>query len=190
MSKLYLCNATAQNWEVYFRFDFTVDDTGRKLNERNVPPKKIMLHAQQQMQFGGELFPSQVQELVSQLEANCGAVHSSEIRTAKAKGLVKMVWQLDTPIKRPVLEDVVEHNMGYLSADGAARRQRLALASNANLMHLVDTPPPSVTFEFEQMAEDPDTPADVERSFLAEGLRINQAQQPPAPKRGRPRKAA
>jgi len=186
MSKLYVVNATGQNRQIYYRLDFTVDDQGRRTDTRLVPPKMITIPARQQMQFGGELHPQELHEIIQQLEATCGAVSTEEIRTAKARGVVKLVWSQDRPVPRPILEDVVNHNVGILSDQGAERRRSLAVAADAGLTQLVERPLPKLEMEFEQVEEDADLPG-----MLKEGLRIRHPEiDRPTPKRGRPRKVA
>lgn len=186
MARLYLVNCTGQNRVVNYRFDFTVDDQGRRTSERLYPYKSISIRARQQIQFGGDLFPGQVQELVPQLERTCGAVNVNDVKTAKRMGVVKMIWSEDKPVPLSVLKDVVAHNMGLLSDQGARRRQQLALAADMTLTNLITRPAPKMEMEFESADQDEYTPQ------LAEGLRVSRASPPSESpsKRNSRRKAA
>lgn len=180
MARLYVVNATGQNRIVNYRLDYTVDDQGRRTSERLVPYKSITIPARQQVPFGGDLHPLQIADIVEQLERTCGAVHVDAIRTAKAKGVVKMVWSQDKPVTLAVCRDVVDHNINRLSEQGEERRRTLALVADAQLTQLVDKPLPKLEMEFEQMEEDPDLPG-----RLTEGLRVNH--KPQAEKASKPR---
>jgi hypothetical protein len=184
MARLYVANCTGQNRQVNYRIDYTVDDQGRRTSERLVPYKTQTLPARQQQMFGSDWHPVQIQDIVEQLEKSCGAVHSSAVKTAKRMGVVKLIWQEDKPITLPILKDVIEHNMGLLDEQGAARRRQLALVADTQLTQLLDRAPPKLEMEFEQVEEEPDFGAKLE-----EGIRVNHAAKPKPAPRGR-RKAA
>lgn len=185
MAKLYVLNATGQQRQINYRLDFKVDDQGRRISERLDPYKSQTIPARQQMQFGPDWYPGQIEEIISQLESTCGAVNAFEIQRAKTLGVVKLVWQLDKPITRAIAEDVVHHNMALLSDQGALRRRQLAIAADNQLAGLIGEEPVKVELEFEQVEDDSDLPG-----RLAEGLRVkHRAPEAPAPKRSR-RKAA
>ena len=187
MAKLYVVNCTGQNREIYYRLDYTIDDTGRRISERLVPYRKQTIPARQQVQFGSDWHAVQIQEIIGQLEKTCGAVHVDMVRTAKKMGVVKLIWQLDKPISYPILKDVVDHNAHLLSDQGAARRAQLALAADTNLASILGQEPTKMEMEFEQFEEDPDLPGK-----LAEGIRVKRDSSPaPAPKKApRARRAA
>ena len=168
MARLYVVNCTGQNRIVNYRLDFTVDEQGRRTSERLTPYKSVNIPARSQMPFGGDLFPTQMEQIVQQLESACGAVNINEIRTAKARGPVKMIWSEGKPVPVSILKDVVAHNMGKLSELGEARRRNLAIAADMQLSNLIERPSPKMEMEFEQVEEDPDLPA----KRLTEGLRI------------------
>lgn len=187
MARLYVVNATGQNRVVNYRLDYTVDDQGRRTSERLVPYRTQMIPARQQMPFGGDMHPMQISDIVQQLERTCGAVSVDQIRTAKKMGVVRMVWQEDRPIPRAILKDVVEHNVGLLSEQGATRRRQLALVADQQLTNMIDKTPAKLEMEFEQVEEDADLPG-----RLTEGLRVkhgDRVDNPPA-KRTRSRKVA
>lgn len=189
--KLYVANCTGQNFVVYTRVDYSVDENGNRAgDQRSLPPRMQEVPARMQIQFGGDLFPGQMTEIVQQLEATFAAVHADAIRTAKAKGHVKMVWQQDKPISAAVMKDVYEHNVGYLSADGVRRRKTLALVADRTMSDItgaMQDVKPSAVMEMEFEAdgeEDPDVPG-----LVAEGYRVPRSTETP-PKRGTRRKAA
>lgn len=187
MSRLFVVNCSAQNRQVYYRLDFAVDGNGNKMDARMLPPKYLEIPAGGQVQFGGELFPGQAEELIQQLEFGAGAVGMDQIRTAKAQGVVKLVWSLDKPVPRAICEDVIAHNMGRLTDQGVERRKNLAIVSDYGLREIAadlgkDTSTTSFEMEFESVGQ---TDPEMTAPKLEEGLRIN-----PAPKRGRPAKNA
>ena len=138
MARLYVVNCTAQVRQVYYRFDFSVDGNGNRIDGRTQPPKYIDIPAGAQVPFGGDLFPGQVEQLIQQLEFSAGAVSMQDIKTAKAKGVVKLVYSLDKPVPRPICEDVKAHNMGLLTDLGVERRKNLAIASDFNLREITE----------------------------------------------------
>jgi hypothetical protein len=167
MARLYVVNCTGQNRVVNYRLDYATDDAGNIVRKGMVPYKSILIPARQQVPFGGDLHPLQIGEIVSQIEKH-GAVHVGEIKTAKATGVVKMLWSQDKPVPRAILEDVVAHNMGRLTEQGAQRRRNLALAANAHLNQVMDVPLQRLDLEFEAAEQDADMPS----PDLEEGLRI------------------
>jgi hypothetical protein len=191
MAKLYVVNCTAQLRQVFYRLDFSVDEKGNRIDGRALPPKYIEIPAGAQVQFGGDLFPGQIEQLVQQLEFSCGAVNVNEVRTAKAQGVVKLIWSLDKPVPRPVCEDVKAHNMGTLTQIGVERRRNLAIISDFGLQQIAEQNGSgnSARFdmEFESVGEeDPEMTA----PRLEEGLRIERGNQPSSPSKSRRRKAA
>ena len=183
--RLYVVNCTGQNRIVNYRLDFTVDEQGRRTSERMVPYKSISIPARQQIQFGGDLMPTQLEEIVQQLEQSCGAVNVSDVKTAKKMGVVRLIWSQDRPVPLPVLKDVFDHNMEQLSDMGAKRRDNLALAADATLSLALSRPAPKVELEFES--------ADQDDNFdqLGDGIRVRRnAPAPEAPRKSRARRAA
>ncbi len=185
MSKLYVVNCTGQQRQINYRMDYTVDDQGRRTDSRLMPYRSQLVPARQQMQLGGDWYPGQIEDIVQQLEATCGAVNAFEIKKAKTLGVVKLVWQLDRPVAQAVLKDVVDHNVELLSDQGAARRRQLALAADTTLGQLIGADPTKMELEFEQVEDEADFGA-----RLTEGLRVkHRAPEAPAPKRSRRRAA-
>lgn len=187
MARLYVVNATGQNLIVNYRLDFTVDDMGRRTSEKLVPYKFLQVPARQQVPFGGDWHPMQITEIVQQLEKAYGAVHVSNVRTAKLQGRIKIVWQQDQPVSRAICNDVYRHNIEFLTDQGAERRKNLAVLADMQLTDLIDKTPPKMELEFEQMDEDEDIPG-----RLTEGVIVQHRPAAPAPtaKRARARRAA
>ena len=176
MSRLFVVNCTAQNRQVYYRLDFAVDSNGNRMDAKMLPPKFLEIAAGQQVQFGGELFPGQAEQLIHQLEFSAGAVGLEEVRTAKAKGVVKLLWSLDKPVPRVICEDVKAHNMGMLTDLGFERRRNLAIVSDYGLREIAsemgNSQSAGLEMEFESVGEsDPEMTA----PKLEEGLRIKPA---------------
>lgn len=188
MARLYVANCTGQNRIVNYRLDFTIDDQGRRTSEKMVPYKSQTVPARQQQPFGGDMHPMQIADIVQQIERTHGAVHTDAVRTAKRMGVVKMIWQQDKAITRAVLKDVVDHNMGLLSAQGADRRRMLAIVADQQLTQMIEKTPAKMELEFEQVEEDAALP---DPGRLAEGIRVRHDQPSGAPpKRAARRKAA
>lgn len=188
MARLFVVNATGQNMIVNYRTEFDVDGGGRRTTERNRPYRSITIAARQQVPFGGELSVAAVHAIVSQIEKSCCAVSIKEIRTAKAKGVVRMIWSLDVPIPVAVLKDVVQHNLGVMTEDGEERRRRLALGANFTMGNLSDPRTDTVRstdVEFESVEQTEDN--DLSSPSLVEGFKI--AKPEPKP-RGRARARA
>lgn len=187
--KLFVVNATAQNRQVYYRLDYALDDNGNRRDGQTLPPKFRDIPAGEQVLFA-DVDASQMDGLIQQLEFSAGAVNVDEVRTAKVKGVVKLIWSLDKPVARPICEDVKAHNMGRLTEVGADRRRQLAIVSDYKLRQINDelgTTNPSTGLEMSVESvgeEDPEMTA----PKLAEGLRVKPGADGPA--RGRPRRAA
>ena len=189
MSRLYVLNCTAQIRQVYYRLDFAIDGQGNRMDGKTMTPKYMDIAPGAQVLFGGELLPTQAQEIIQQLEETAGAVAVDQIRTAKAKGVVKLIWSIDKPVPRPVCEDVKAHNMGFLTEMGAERRRQMALASDANLRDqlaehdIVNNDPIKFEMAIESVGQED---SEMTAPRLAEGLRVNQnGPTPNKPPRGR-----
>ena len=181
MARLFVVNCTAQDRIVHYRTEseFTVDEEGRRTSERMRPYRTLPIAARKQIQFGGNLSIKQIHTIIAQLERTCGAVPVKDITTAKAKGVVQMIWNVDQPVPLAVLKDVVLHNISTLSEQGEERRRRLAIAANFNMAGLSDPATDtvrdtSVEFESIDTTEDPDLPA----PSLAEGIKIAKGRAP------------
>lgn len=188
MARLYVVNATGQHRVVNYRTEFTVDDEGRRTTERNRPYKHIEVKARSQIQFGGDLNIKQVHTLIAQLEKTCSAVPMKDISTAKARGVVRMIWNVDAPVPLTVLKDVIQHNIEILMAEGEDRRRRFAMGANFHMGNLSDPTTDTVrdtSVEFESVDTTEDN--DLVSPTLKEGLRISKA---PRPRGGGARKKA
>ena len=187
MSLLFVLNPTVQHKRVWYRLDYSLDGDGNKIHGRENHPKYLDIPAGHQIKFGGDWHVMQISEIVQQLEFGAGAVPMADIKTAKAKGLVHLVWNQDTPIPRPICEDVKAHNMGYLTQEGDERRHRMAVAADYRLREISEETgmgdAPSLEMEYEMAGE-----GDEEVSRLERGFRVQRPADAPRG-RGRPRKS-
>jgi len=170
MAKLFVVNATGQDMVVNFRTEFTVNDRGERTTERNRPYKSITVPARKQVLFGGDLVIEHIHKIIRQIERSCNAVPMQEIRTAKARGPVRMIYNIDREIPRAILKDVVQHNLAALTELGEERRRRLAVGASFTMGQLSD---PTATVantevEFESVGDTSDS--DLASSSLAEGF--------------------
>lgn len=186
MAKLYVVNCTPQMRQVFYRLDFAVDDKGNRQDGRTHPPKYLDIPAGNQVQFGGDLFPTQVEQLVQQLEFSAGAVAVNDVRTAKAKGPVALIWSLDKPVPRAICEDVQAHNMGAKTEMGVTRRQNLAIVSDFGMTQLAENDSLDASGKFEMEFESVgQEDAEMTAPRLADGIRINRQKEPSKPKNSR-----
>lgn len=191
MSKLYVLNPTNQRQQVYYRIDFALDEKGNRIEGRKLPPKYQIIEPGHQVQFGPEFMPTEVGDVIQQIEESNNAVCVDHIKTAKAKGVVRLVWALDTHITRPICEDVMAHNMDRLSDIGAKRRRAMAINTDYALREIFNDPQNELNgqqiglvMEVESTGqEDPNYTA----PRLAEGLKIQTPADAPEPQRGRRR---
>lgn len=176
--RIYVLNATGQNQVFNYRFDFLVDDEGRKLVGTPKPYRTLEIPARTQVQLGGDWNPVQAQELIQQLE-NCavGGVHASNIKTAKAEGQVRLVWSQDKIIPRAICDDVFQHNIQYLAGEGERRRQQMALANSAT----TDAAIGEVSTGFAIEVETVEASADSVSPRLEAGYRVNKQKGPGKP---------
>lgn len=191
MARLYVVNATGQHRSINFRTEFTVDGEGRRTTERNRPYKTITVPARTQVPFGGDMPIAQISTVIKQLEATCGAVPDTDIQKAKAKGVVKLVYRVDSPVPQTILKDVVLHNLNLLTEQGEERRRRLAIGATLQLQTVQDPLGQldgmrNVEVEFESVGDTEDS--DLTSSSLAQGFKSANATGGSKGGRGRARK--
>lgn len=180
--RIYVLNATGQNQIFNYRLDYLVDSDGNKMVGTAKPYRSLPIPARTQIQLGGDWDPVQAQEIISQLEsAAAGGVHLMDIKTAKAKGQVRLVWQQDKIIPRAICDDVFHHNVHYLSSEGERRRKQMALAGNATADAIVGEAASAFSMEVETV----DQASDSVDPSLSAGYRVNKAAfaKPPSPAR-------
>ena len=131
--RLYVVNCTAQMRQVYYRTEYSLDTAGNRINGQHIPPRFLDIPAGAQIPFGPDLNIEQMQKIIAQLESGAGAVSVDEIKTAKARGVVKLIWSLDRPVPRAICKDVQAHNMGRLSQIGEVRRKNFAINADYGL---------------------------------------------------------
>ena len=109
----------------------------------------------------------------------------ADIRTAKAKGLVRLVWNQDLPIPRAVVDDVIGHNKGVLVQDGERRRRQMAIAADYRLREIADETgiraESPLEMEFEMAGDGDDEISKLESGFRVQATEAHRG-------RGRPRK--
>jgi len=173
--RIYVLNATGQNQVFNYRFDFLVHGDGRKMIGTAKPYRSLQVPARTQVQLGGDWDPVQAQELVQQLEASAvGGVHVQNAKTAKAKGLVRLVWSQDKTIPRAICDDVYQHNLAYLAGDGERRRQQMALANSATTDAAIGEIASGFAIEMETVEESSDSAS----PRLDRGYRVNKQARP------------
>lgn len=184
--RIYVLNATGQHQVFNYRFDFLVDDEGRKMVGTAKPYRTLEIPARTQVQLGGDWNPVQAQELIQQIEASAvGGVHVQNVKTAKAKGQVRLVWSQDKIIPRAICDDVFHHNVQYLAGEGERRRQQMALANSATTDAAIGEVASGFAIEVETVDESSDSVS----PRLDRGYRVDKTARAAPPKQGR-RKAA
>jgi hypothetical protein len=187
MARLYVVNCTGQNIRANYRLDFTIDDLGRRTSEKLVPYKSLMIPARQQLPFGGDWNPAQIQEIISQLSKTFGAVPMETVATAKKMGRVRMIFREGQPIPRSICEDVYAHNVHFMTEQGEERRRNLAVVAEVKMTEALGQAPPKMEVEFEQF----DPPNDDFQVSLEEGFKVKRpAPVPKPPAKTRARRAA
>ena len=181
--RIYVLNATGQNQIFNYRLDYMVDDKGNRMPGTAKPYRSLSIPARQQIPLGGDWNPIQAQEIIQQLENEAvGGVHLMAIKTAKARGQVRLVWQQDKAIPRAICDDVFHHNVGYLSTEGERRRKQMALGNNATADAAIGEEASSFAIEVETIEPASDS---VDPSLSA-GYRVSKAASPKtAPKASR-----
>jgi hypothetical protein len=182
--RLYVVNCTAQTRQVYYRLDYSLDPNGNRINGQNIPPKFLDIPPGAQIPFGADFNPIQLERVVQQLEKTAGAVSVSDIKTAKTKGVVKLLWSQGVPVARAICKDVQAHNMGRLEAVGEIRRKNLAVNVDFGLRQISESlgNPQEPGFETEVYSvgkEDPEMTAPP----IAEEIRVEKSGRPPSRRR-------
>lgn len=195
MARIYIANPTNQVKQINYRLDYTVDEHGNRTSQRLLPYKSETIPAGRQLPVGGDLHISQIEEIVKQL-SQYGLVAMLEMKTAKARGKVNLIFNLDRPVPSAIMRDAQDHNIGVMNDEGSERRRLAAIAGNDALSGVVSgqgvpdvKDPKKYEVEYEQVGEDENYPD----ANLAEGLRVVRAHGGrPAPKKKRAgsRKAA
>jgi len=200
MSKLFVANATPQNWIIFYRLDFNDDGSP---NVRFTPAKQHPIPSGKQNAIGGDLHISQVESIVKQL-SKYGAIGVTDVQRQRV--YTPLVFNVDKPVPAVIIERVRALNMGVLAQEGAERRRKAAVANNQAIETAVqnavanlggdpnEVKIPGVETTFEQVEQ---TPAG--EKTIAEGVRVTDAVAPgrvfkgrvtASPKRGLGRRRA
>lgn len=150
MARIYVMNCTNQPKQLMWRQYFTLDDRGMRNTQNIDAPRMQTIPAGRQEPVGGDLSHEQIGLLIKQL-SRYGLTHVSEARTAKMRGLVPMLYDLDKQVARNVGQDMVAHNQGVLILQGADRRRQAAIAIDSQLAQAVEHDIPKLEVEFEQL---------------------------------------
>ena len=185
--RIFVLNATGQAQIFNYRLDFMTDEKGNRLPGVAKPFRSLPLPARMQVPLGGDWDPVQAQQIIEQLENPAvGGVHLLSIKTAKAKGQVRLVWQYDKAIPRAICDDVFHHNVAYLSAEGERRRRQMALGNAATADAAIGESASAFAIEVETVepADDSVDPT------LTAGYRIAKNKNDNAPRPSRRKRAA
>lgn len=184
--RIYVLNATGQNQLFSYRLDFMTDEKGNRLPGTAKPYRSLPIPARMQIPLGGDWDPVQAQQIIEQLESPAtGGVHMTAIKTAKAKGQVRLVWNQDKPIPRAICDDVFHHNVHYLATEGERRRQQMALGNNATADAAIGEAASAFAIEVETVepAEDSVDPT------ISAGYRVNKPKAGETPRSTRRKRA-
>jgi hypothetical protein len=165
-----------------------VDGDGNRMPGTAKPYRSLPIPARTQIPLGGDWNPVQASEIIQQLEAAaCGGVHVHNIKTAKAEGQVRLVWNQDKAIPRAICDDVFHHNIHHLSQEGERRRKLMALANNAT----ADAAIGEVANAFAVEVETIDEASDSADPSLSAGYRVTKTPaKAAAPSKTRAKRAA
>ena len=183
--RIFVLNATGQIQIFSYRLDFMTDEKGHRIPGTAKPFRSLPIPARTQMPLGGDWDPVQAGEIIRQLENPAvGGVHLMDIKTAKVKGQVRLVWQQDKAIPRAICDDVYHHNVNYLSMEGERRRRQMALGNNATADAAIGESASSFAIEVETVEAADDS---VDPTITA-GYRVKK--NAPAPRSARKKRAA
>ena len=102
----------------------------------------------QQVQIGTDFCLEQIQEIVDQLEPY-GLVRKMDVPNG-LHCVHNLIYNIDIPVSRPILEALHEWNTGVRLGDGAARRKAAAIAANQALTQTAQEVPRVFDIEMEQ----------------------------------------
>lgn len=185
--RIFVLNSTGQHVVFGYRLDYLVDDKGNKTMGNAKPYRTLPIPARTQMQLGGDWDPIQGSEIIQQLEDPAvGGVHTSNIKTAKAAGQVRLVWSQDKVIPKIICEDVFYHNVHFMSNEGARRRETMALANSST----ADAATGVISSAFSVDIETVDEATGSVSPQIKAGYRVNKQRKETPPKKTRSRRAA
>lgn len=132
--RLYIANCTKQIQQIQYRADFPSEQNGARFT----PPRMQEIAPGRQVQLGGDMDISQIEDIVQQLTPY-GLVAVADVprmrTTVKSLDLSKItttpnVFNIDRPVPVEIMRHISSNNAEILSDHGRLRRQRAAVAVN------------------------------------------------------------
>lgn len=160
MPDLYVANCSQQNQIVYFRRNFSAK--GSPVQTFTPPTQREIAPGHQVKILAGE--PMDTVDSVTEQLRPYGLIGVTDI--PRAKDVVPYIFNVDRPVTKTQIMQVMDHNTRVKIMDGKVRRQKAAVASNdlvtntvANELARQGLPPESMpdtagtTVEFEQLEQ-------------------------------------
>lgn len=142
MGKLFIANCTKQ----FQDFTYTLPERPGVITQRIGPGGQLAIY--------GDLNPLQIESILAQ-HANYGLVPAVEVD--RAKEFVGLCFSIDTPVKMPKIEKMLDHNDQMLRKRGEEIRDRSAIALN-QAVEAATAPLKSLELEFIQEKGRDDAP--------------------------------
>jgi hypothetical protein len=135
MASLFIANCTPQTKEIYYRLDFDIDGKKKDTNRRFEPAKKQTIPPGKQAVIGSTgMHPMQIQDIVDQL-ARYGLHGVTDLTRRDPLTVVPMVFNVERPVPKQIMERVVEENKLALVNQGKERRRKAAVGANEIVQH-------------------------------------------------------
>lgn len=174
MSRLYVANCTRQFQEIYYRLDY--NNKGEPEANRNFQPaKRQTIPPGRQINLGGDLHMTQINDIVEQLKPY-GLVGSVDV--PRLKTMAPYVFNIDQAVTADVIRNVRNVNSGILIQQGKQQRARAAIIVNETVANVVSNefaeagvtkePTQDVEVEFEQQDQ-----SEAGEKLVEEGYRID-----------------
>ena len=180
MASLYIANCTPQVKEIYYRLDFDIDGRKKDTNRRFEPAKKQTILPGKQAPIGSaNMHPSQVEDIVQQL-SRYGLHGVVDLAHREPLSVVPMVFNVERPVPKQVMERVIEENKIALVNQGKERRRKAAIGTNNMVQQTLaqqmaaanvdpnEEPPTPVEVAFEQLDQ-----SEAGEKKVEEGYRVD-----------------
>lgn len=135
MSRLYIANVSEKQHVVCYRLDVDAEGNLKDSNRRFQLPKQESIPALRQVQIGGDFHPSQIADIVDQLSPY-GLIGVVDVPRIDGR-VHELVYNIDQPVKKSVMERVRAHNSAILVGHGQDLRRKAAVATNAMVEKVV-----------------------------------------------------
>jgi hypothetical protein len=130
MASLFIANCTQQTREIYYRLDFDVDGKKKDTNRRFEPARKQTIPPGKQALIGSSgMHMMQIEDIVGQL-VPYGLHGVVDLARREPLTTVPLVFNVEKPVPKAVMERVVEENKIALVNQGKERRQKAAIGTN------------------------------------------------------------